>query len=50
MNRFISILFQKKVYDPFSIYQIYPIEIYKDKPIIYSLLFKFIEVYCVKLR
>ncbi|MBP3327777.1 MAG: hypothetical protein J6L91_02585 [Clostridia bacterium] len=29
MNRIISILFNKKVYDPFSIFQIYPIELYK---------------------
>lgn len=29
MNRIISILFNKKVYDPFSIYQIYPLELYK---------------------
>ncbi len=36
MNRFISLLFQKKVFDPFSIYQIYPVSLYKsmnfDKP------------------
>lgn len=29
MNRIISIVFNKKVYDPFSIFQIYPVEIYK---------------------
>lgn len=29
MNRIITVLFNQKVYDPFSIYQIYPIEIYK---------------------
>ncbi|MBO5410413.1 MAG: hypothetical protein J6A60_04060 [Clostridia bacterium] len=29
MNRFISILFGKKVYDPFSIYQIYPVSLYR---------------------
>ncbi len=28
MNRFISVIFSKKVYDPFSIFQIYPIELY----------------------
>lgn len=28
MNRFISFLFNQKVYDPFSIYQIYPTELY----------------------
>ena len=29
MNRVISILFNKKVYDPFSIFQIYPTQLYK---------------------
>lgn len=29
MNRVISILFGKKVYDPFSIFQIYPVALYK---------------------
>lgn len=29
MNRIITVLFNQKVYDPFSIYQIYPVEIYK---------------------
>lgn len=29
MNRIISVLFKEKVYDPFSIYQIYPLDLYK---------------------
>lgn len=36
MNTFVSILFNKNVKDPFSLYQIYPLEVYKklkfDKP------------------
>lgn len=29
MNKIISIILNKKVYDPFSIYQIYPVDLYK---------------------